>query len=355
MHNANVYDYRDHRPLALAAGDLWENHGWMVWGSTEEEHVLLWVSPYRLVSRPDGPFAVRDAALSQTLFLTAPKAEGHVLGDNSFVQRGWSPADHLPADSLRVDIDPSHATWTIGKREFVATPPDWRVVGEHGGVDVDLDLSAVAPAFWFTDRRQRVEEIEERWFVQCASAQGRILAGDRAINIDGQGCHERHVHCGRRYDPSRLLSARGVTWHSGGRGDIQVLVFTRPSLGLNWSRLILPEGVVDFSEGHICSVSEVAFWTDPRSRLSVPSSWDVEITGPAGALSIRARALSRAYYLWPQLSRGATVLYWWLAEADIRYELTDGRSGELKNVTYVVHDNRLLYRDFESADWEVGS
>jgi hypothetical protein len=72
---------------------------------------------------------------------------------------------------------------------------------------------------------------------------------------------------------------------------------------------------------------------------------------PPGRLEIEATALARAYYLWPQLSHGATILYWWLAEATVTYELSDGRSGQLTDITYVVHDNRLLYRDFDPTDW----
>lgn len=349
-HNTTIDDYRDHRDLALATGDLWENNGWMVWSSTPDEHVLLWASPYRLISRPDGPFGVRDVALSQTLLLTAPR-DATELTDTPFIEQGWSLADALEPERLAVENDGGSAVWAVGDRRFVADPPEWAVRGAHAGVDLDVELTAMAPAFWFTDPAVSVEESQERWFVQCASARGTIVSGGRTIEVDGQGCHERHVHCGRRYDPARLLSARGVTWHSGGRGDVQILVFTRPSLGRNWSRLILADGVVDLAEGHECRVEETAMWVDPRSRLSVPSAWTVEIEGPSGSVTVSARALARAYYLWPQLAHGATVLYWWLGEADIGYSLADGRSGTLERVPYVVHDNRVLYRDHDNANW----
>lgn len=154
----------------------------MVRGRSETEHVLLWVSPYRLVSRMNGPFAVRDVALSQTLLLRAPVRGERQLVDTPFHQRGWSLADSLDPASLEVTVGRDSATWQIGAGQFAATLPTWSVRGAHENVDLDLELEALSPAFWFTDEEGTVEELGERWFVQCASARGRFGMGGPAFH-----------------------------------------------------------------------------------------------------------------------------------------------------------------------------
>ena len=135
--------------------------------------------------------------------------------------------------------------------------------------------------------------------------------------------------------------ARGVTFHCLAVENKQVVICSRPSLGLSWARLILKDRIIDFQG---CRVDETDFWIDPQSRIRIPSAWHTTVEGPAGSLEITARAFSRAYYLWPYFRFGCTVLYWWLAEATLRYELTSGEKGSFHDIQYVVHDNRLLYR-----------
>ena len=347
-HPVRASDYMDHRPLAIDRDiNLWENHGWMVWDRVDEEDVLLWLSPYRLVGgQPDGPFAVQDVALSQTLVLRAAHAGGErrIMHDNPFLEVGYELGDHQPGNALSIDLEPDRATWRIGQRSFEAQPPRWRIVGEHAGVDVDLEMQAMGPALWLTPPERSVEQIEERWLVQCARARGEVRHRGRTLRIDGYACHERHVHCGTRYDPPRLLSARGVTWHSGSSEGVQVLILSRPSLGLVWARLVFENAEVEFSApSHTCKLEETDFWLDPQSRLQVPCAWESTFTGPSGQLHVSARAFARAYYLWPNFKRGCTILYWWLADAEVSYTLADGRSASA-TFQYIVHDNRLLYR-----------
>jgi len=340
-------DYRDHRPLTSAGLNLWENHGWMIWDQVDGEDILLWLSPYRVVGgQPGGPFAVGDVALSQTLLLRGrfEGASRRSLTDTPYLAVGYDLGDHLPGDALAISVDEDRATWRVGDRTFEAAPPTWRIRGEHAGVDVDLELTAMGPPLWLADPTVTVEQSEERWLTQCARARGTIRHRGATLTIDGYASHERHVHCGTRYDPPRLLAASGVTWHSGSGDGVQVIALSRPSLGRAWARLVFDDGVAEFrTPDATCEIHETESWVDPASRLSVPSAWRASFHGTAGSLDIEARAFARAYYLWPHFRHGATVLYWWLADATVRYDLADGRQGTAP-FRYVVHDNRLLYR-----------
>jgi hypothetical protein len=347
-YNVTTADYRDHRPLALSGMNLWENNGWIVWARVEGEEFLGWFSPYRLVGRQVGSlYSVDDVSLSQTLVLkgTFEGERRRRMEDDPYLCVGFDLGDHLPGEALQVAVEDGGSVWRTGKRKFTATPPRWKIEGMHAGVDVDLTLDAMAPAFWFTDRSRTVEEIEERWHLVCARARGTVNIGGRTHAIDGFACHERHVHCGTRYNPIQTLSARGVTWHSAGVDNAQVLLFSRPSLGIFWGKVVIDGVVHEFdSPSHQCEIAETDFWVDPASRVQIPCAWESRFEGPSGSLSVSARAFSRAYYLWPNYQHGCTILYWWIGEADIRCRLKDGRELSWDKVQYIVHDNRVLYR-----------
>lgn len=347
-YNVSAADYRDHRALSMAGLNLWENNGWMIWGRDGDQEILGWFSPYRLVGKQPGSlYAVDDVALSQTLLLA-----GSFVGDrrrrmesDPYLCVGYDLGDHMPGPAIETSLAGDVATWRVGAREFRAAPPRWSIRGEHAGVAVDLELEASAPAFWFTDPVRSVEEIEERWFLACARARGSITYGDRTYRIDGYGCHERHVHCGTHYNPLRTLSSRGLTWHSCASGGDQLLLFSRPSLGLYWGKAVVDGRVHDFdAPAHHCEIIENDHWVDPESRVQIPCAWRSRFEGPSGSLTVSARAFTRAYYLWPHYRQGCTILYWWIGEADIQCRLADGRELSWRKVQYIVHDNRLLYR-----------
>jgi hypothetical protein len=347
-HPVTAADYSDHRQTALRGLDLWENHGWMVWDRIDGEDLLLWLSPYRIVGhRHETPFAVEDIALSQTMVLRVNHqgAERLKMHDDAFLNVGYDFGDYQPGDALQVQQSETRAVWRIGERAFTAEPPLWRVRGAHAGVDVDLLFEPTGPALWLTDPAKTVEQIHERWHLVCARARGTVTHQGKTFRIDGRASQERHVHCGLKYDPIRLLSSRGITFHAVGFEDKQLLICSRPSLGLAWARLLLPDRVVDFSApSHACQVIETEQWVDPQSRLQTPCAWRSVFEGHSGRLELTGRAFSRTYYLWPQFKFGCTVLYWWIGDASLRYSLASGENGSVDNLQYVVHDNRLLYR-----------
>lgn len=346
--NVEPGDYRDHRALALSGLNLWENNGWMIWNRNGSEELLAWVSPYRLVGGlPGSIYSVDDVALSQTLVL-----EGTFEGErrsrmdiNPFLCVGYDLGDHMPGAAIETEISEDRAIWRVGAREFGAAPPKWWVRGGHAGVDVDIEFEAMGPASWLADQSKTVEQSEERWHLVTARARGTMSFRGRTVEIDGYACHERHVHCGGRYNPLETLSSRGVTWHSASHENNQVLLFSRPTLGRFWGKVVLDGTAHDFNAPeHACRIEEIDFWIDGESRLQVPCSWESNFSGPSGTLEVSARAFTRAYYLWPNFKHGSTILYWWIGEADIRCKLTDGREFAWEKVQYIVHDNRLLYR-----------
>lgn len=346
--NVTSADYRDHRALALSGLNLWENNGWMIWDAKGDRQLLAWFSPYRLIGHaPESIYAVDDVSLSQSLLLAGDydAERRQKMANDPFLNIGYDFGDHMPGSAIETTVSGEKAIWRVGRREFGAAPPHWWIKGEHAGVAVDIELEAMAPAAWLTDRALSVEATEERWHLVCARARGTIAHGGQTYEIDGYGCHERHVHCGTRYNPIKTLSSRGLTWHSCGKDETQVLLFSRPSLGLFWGKVVLDGEVHNFdAPSHSCRIDETDFWVDPESRMHVPRAWDSRFEGPSGVMEVTAHAFTRAYYLWPNYKLGTTILYWWIGEANVRCKLKDGREFTWESVQYIVHDNRLLYR-----------
>jgi hypothetical protein len=347
--NLPLAEYRDHHDLVPPDRDLWENNGWFVIGTTEGSggpatDVVLWVSPYRVMGRPGGPFTVRDAVVHQTLLIAAeyPPAERDRMHDNPFVSVGWDPGDFLEPGALRVDEAPDAVTWRLGGRAYVAAPPRWRLHGEHAGVDLDLRCEALAPAFWFTDPADDLLTTEDRWVYVQARAAGTVRVGDRTLSIVGQGSHERHTRLGTRYDPLALYAGAGVYWHNVCADELQVMAVARPSLGVAYGKVLLDDRVLDFRGPGAVRIDELAHWPDPRSGYYLPYRWRVRMHSPEGTLEAEATAFARAYYVWHHLTRGCTLLYFWTARCDAELRLADGRRVRVARAQYGVHSNRTF-------------
>src|SRR5262249_10233574 len=238
-YNLPLVEYRDHHALVPAGKNLWENNGWFVMGTASDGHVaetdvVLWVSPYRVVGSPGGPFSVADVVVDQTLLIAAdyPPSERDRMHDNPFTSVGWDPGDFLPPSALQVTEGADRSTWRVGERAYVAAPPAWWIRGGHAGVDLDLRCDALAPAFWFTDPSADLLVTEDRWIYVQARVAGSVSFAGRRLAVRAFGSHERHTRIGTRYDPIALYAGAGVYWHNVCAEEFQVMAVARPSLGI---------------------------------------------------------------------------------------------------------------------------
>lgn len=344
--NVSPADYRDHRPLAGASGkQLWENHGWCIRQRSGNRDLFLWAALYNVASPPQGPFLFDVRAATQTLVVEVDYHgdERRRMHDNDFRELGWDPVDLLPADALRIATDAEASTWRAGEREFRAAPPQWTIKEHHAGVDCDVRLDALCPAFWFTGRERDIAETGDRWHMVYARTTGRVAIDGKEVPLDGYACHERHVHLNDYYDPSALNQAPGLTFHNGFGAEVQTFLLARPRRGL-WSAHAVRGGeIFPFRGPEQVRLESGAPWMDPRCGLSVPSRWVVTCRSDRARLTLEGVAFARAYYLWSFSKHDVNVLYWWVAEADGEMTIDGGERHTLTRMPYVVHANRAFH------------
>lgn len=336
-------EYLDYRDRVREDQLLWENNGWSLRGTAGDLEVLAWVSPYLLKGFDGGPFALDAAGVNQSLLVTLdPGTAPPTLHDNDFVAVGWDPPALLPWTAWQVESDGRAVTWRGPDREIVSAPPHWTVTGDHGGVELAVDISALAEPMWLTDPDQDLADRQDRWFIANGVAQGTLRLGGSRLPLSAHAVHERHIHLGTTYDPVTLLRDGGVTWHTGHNDQVSYAVLARPSRGEHWGQVQVRGAEWRLTRPGDIEIDVTSRWCDPRTDLTVPAAWRLRLRGDAGTLELRTTARARAFYRWDFLSGGRTQLYWWLCSTVGTLTGPDGRVEELAPLRSEAHLNRTL-------------
>ncbi|HEY3485448.1 MAG TPA: hypothetical protein VGK49_08680, partial [Ilumatobacteraceae bacterium] len=118
--------------------DASENAGYVVLARTEHADLLLWMAVYAITGRGAGQWIVDDGRMHGTLLLVVPAGDERPLHDNDFARTGMHYSQFLTPDDHHIEIRDERAEWRVGDRRYLWSPPVWKVIGEHAGVDVDL-------------------------------------------------------------------------------------------------------------------------------------------------------------------------------------------------------------------------
>ena len=90
-------------------------------------------------------------------------------------------------------------------------------------------------------------------------------------------------------------------------------------------------------------------WLDPATNMVVGQAWTIDIEHEGGSIRLELQAKARAYYMWNFLSKGSTMLYWWLATATATITDRDGTT-RLVDIPAEAHLNRAFYRRHGDAN-----
>lgn len=336
-----VGEYLDYRDRVGDDQLLWENNGWSIRGTAGELEVLVWTSPYLLKGFAGGPFQLDRATVNQSLLVAIdPAAVPTSLHDNDFIAVGWEPDHFLPWSACQVERQGAAVTWSIDGRRITSAPPRWRITGDHGGVGLDVAITGIADPLWLTDPAEQLVDRQDRWYVANATATGTLTTAGVSRPLTGHAVHERHIHLGRTYDPVTLLRGDGVTWHTGHSDALSYAVLARPSRREHWGQVSVRGEEWRLTAPGQVETEVTETWHDPRTGAVVPSAWRLLLRSDRGTLELRTVARARAFYRWDYLSRGSTLLYWWLCHTDGVLRRSDGSVESLGGIRSEAHVNR---------------
>lgn len=342
-YNVTVDDERTYLPHIRDDQDFWENHGFAIRGRTDDGGDLsLWVALYIVKqSGPESYYAIQ-ANINQTVLVHATRslADKQVMHDTDFVTAGWSPSEHLELGTISTDENDERVLWKCGDRVYEDAPPRWSIRGSHGGVDLDVQMEAFLPAFWFYPF-DRIPEDGIGWYEAYLKASGTVTREGRELSFEGYACHER-IRMTRDHVPERL-AGEGLHWQHLFDDRVQCWLMASPSMG-DALAFVAVDGEVHEVKGiDRIRFTELDHWDDPRSRFIHATTWRVEVDTDGGTLDLVAQAYDRAYYVWPGFKATTNVLHWMVADATGTFTRNDGEVIEFDRALYLPHSNRAFY------------
>lgn len=344
-YNVEAIDETTHEDAVTDEEELWENHGWLFRGSDGDHEFMLWAALYLIRGAPGGQFAVDDVCFPQTIFIHGdyPPEERDEMHDNDFVVAGTHFHEYQEMNEMVVEESAEETRWRIGSREHISRPPTWRVNGTQAGVNVGLTFEATGPAFWADEEYDQINGFEV-----TARSNGTISVDGETYHPNGFGQHEKFHFI----DPDMLRDAYGRgdwkggewwRWHTGFQDDVQVFLSFEPVSENALGRVLVDGETYSFDYEQI-DFTDVTYWDDPRSGISIPVEWHVNMRSEVAVIDYTAQAYARAYYIWDYMTTGYNSLYWQMADAEGSF--TDLKSGDQRSLdmTYMGHTKRPWLR-----------
>lgn len=342
--NVRAVDDLPHRDIIEAEDELWENNGWLFRGSDGDHEFMVWSALYWFKGAPGGQFAVDEVCFPQTIFIEGeyPEADRTVMHDNDFLIAGTHFSEYLTPHEVSTSSGEEETRWAIADREHVSRPPTWAVVGEQAGVELELEYEATGPAYWVDQTLKQIDGYQA-----TARGSGTIRLDDAVYHPEGYGQHEKFYFI----NPNKMQDVYGRgdwiggdwwRWHVGFQDDVQVFVTIYPESEKAIGRVIVNGETYNFDYEQI-TFHDIAYWNDPRSGITIPVEWHINMRSEDAIIDYTANAYARAYYLWDYLNEGIQVLYWQIASGKGVFQTADGEVRDL-DLSYMGHTRRPWLR-----------
>ncbi|HRE02603.1 MAG TPA: hypothetical protein PLV68_14980, partial [Ilumatobacteraceae bacterium] len=288
-----------------------------------------------------------------TIFMAIPHTDDTPsMSDNAFIRTGL----HLPQyrDGRRFDIEEADGTvtWRVDDREYVWDPPNWRIRGEHAGVDVDLVAQAVGPGTWAAGPFETAAENKAFGYDVPIGVTGTITADGRTFQLDdAHGSHER-AGMGQGRDIVAEVDGAEVLVADLFHDDIHMIFGQHTGRSLNFGRIDAGSNsvsIMPLMDQGVMSVTTLERWHDPKSGLLLPVHWRVVMSNEGANCELDVRAEGRAYWHYTTKS-GVMVMVWQLSRANGTLYLPDGTQREIKDALTASRWGRSLLVADETTD-----
>ena len=305
--------------------DLFNDMGFVLRAKADTgEDIHLWMFMYRQLKSDH----IMDNEVGQTLMVQVKydAEEKKTMHDTAFVNKGQNIDDYEPVGSLNfAESKDKGVVWSLAGRIFESQPPNWRVMGEHAGVKVDLTFTQRGDAFYHCGEFGNLKNGEglAGYIVHC-HAKGTVTTGEKTLTIsNGHGVHERIIMAGKV--PARLhyMAGRGSCWLHGWGKSLSFYCLTR-DLGRSSTFMLNIEGETLVTQGSENAwMEEADFWLDPKTNQMNPRKWKLRAQTDKGQFEATITAYGRAYYTWIRKG-GALLVHQFCADSDAKFTKHDG-------------------------------
>jgi len=294
-----------------------DHFGVGIFGRSGDKDILFVSTIYHVGGRKWG---IKDGALIQTDLVIADTSDRRMT-DNAFVANRMDAINHF--DNFSVTTEPGRVVWQAGNRQVIARPPVWEVRGEHLGVDVDLQLTAIGSAVPYHGPWEGLAENGVAGNEQLARATGSIsYKGDTYVLDEGWAVRERTC-LGKDFDVPALLGQKeGYIWGWCFSEALKLFCFAQGGSGHFAGRVFLKDQQIDFDADNT-TVEETARWTDPTCRATFATDWHIIMASAAGRLEVNVRTWTR-YLFGFHLIDGYTTHFGSLGRASGSFTFPNG-------------------------------
>ena len=210
-----------------------------------------------------------------TELIMVPSDRRGDMSDHHFIASGIHPSLLREKAELKVLEHADSVTWSIEGRVYEATPTNWRIRGEHAGVDLDLTFEPILPAIWPWGCSED-PTVVPIWYDTMCAVTGTITVAGQTFPIAAHGIRE-HMTVGPQINNIANNAPHDpIYWDYLVSPDISVLFFRYPGPGRTWHpstpvartsitepvRLPTPCGITGRIVGAVCRfrVSGISFW-----------------------------------------------------------------------------------------------
>ncbi|MGD1256976.1 hypothetical protein ACKUT9_22375 [Mycobacterium seoulense] len=285
---------------------LLEDNAFLITGETDDHDIFAVSCTFNVNGEAWGG---RPATLRQTNFMALPKSQRYKgIDDNDYIGVRSDPVRPLPLEVVR---DGDKVVWTEGDLVTTADVPYWTIKGEHAGVDFDVTMGGLCDASRFLGAFSDLQTNGRAGIEQPVWVEGSISSGGHTYPLQrGIGMCERVIIGDQWVHGASAMRKSRHYWIWLLDEEFRVFSYLKEATGVTFGHTSIGNDHSHFGEGQI-EVTELDFWTDPRTGQSIPSKMSLTMKSDDSVVAVVMEAYGRFMYTYCQAE--ATISYYGLA------------------------------------------
>ena len=332
MSDVQLIDDVSHVEQLPPGKDFMECNGTLWMGTAQGYDLCLVVINWHVGGGPKGKWMVDKANIGHTTFQMIPHDERYQMHDNDYI---GNRQDAREWEGEKIQITPmsDRVIWKHANREFINRPPYWEVKGEHMGVECDLVAGAMGNCTRVYGPLSDLKKTLWAGYEQRCWGEGTITVGGKKYTFEkAYACHDV-MTLGETYD--HMKNMREPYYYIWAIDDtIQTYIWRQRGSGVEYSRVYVDGEETPFGGSEI-SIDELEWWLDPKTGMSIPIRWHVNLNSARGVVDMNMVAGGRGSFS-VMTRNGSTMRHGFLVRANGNAFFPDGRKIPIKDMmTYL--------------------